>query len=84
MLVDASHDLVAEVADLGIRGWVELVKGERAVLVGGEHSVGQEGVEMDVQLERGADILHEGDRSGSAARDALAACATALPAEQRA
>ena len=48
--MDAPDDPVAQLADLGIRGWVELVKGERTVLVGGEDSVGQEGVEVDVEI----------------------------------
>ena len=74
----AVGDTAADLGDIIVGGRGQLVKSPGAVLGAGEEAVGDDGVEVHVEVHEAAEALHEDDGAGLAAEAAAAALAAEM------
>lgn len=81
----SAHEPVGQSRDLVVGGRVQgdesgpLVFAARAVGIADKDTVGNQGMEMDVEIDEAAKSLNEGNGAAPATGDSLFACSAALP-----
>ena len=79
--VDAALDGGGELLELVVRRGRQGVEGERTVGTFGPDAVGEDGVEVDAEVQRAAEALDRGDAAGPASFDSATRGAPTLEAE---
>jgi hypothetical protein len=79
--VDRAGDLIQQPGDIVVPRWRQRVKSNGAVGVSREHTVGEQGVSMAVEVEQRAKALHERDGTAVRVGDAVRARSATLPGE---